>query len=59
MRTLYSSAQKKSVLRGMLVGLAGLAEPVVRTVLRRPMTSYLPFLNHLAFQKRPDTATTG
>ncbi len=59
MRTLYSSAQKKNPIRRMLVGLAGLAEPVMRTVLRRPPTSYLPFLNHLAFQKRAGTASGG
>lgn len=48
---LYSCAQKRSPARAAAVTLLGLADPVARNVLRRPMTAFMPFLNHLVFKK--------
>jgi 2-polyprenyl-3-methyl-5-hydroxy-6-metoxy-1,4-benzoquinol methylase len=51
-RVLYSRAQKRSGLRLVAVNVMSVADPVCRKVLRRPMTAFMPFLNHLAFKKR-------
>lgn len=49
----------KSLPRSLLVKGLGLFEPVVRAVSGRPVTAFLPYLNHLAFRKagQPPRAT--
>jgi 2-polyprenyl-3-methyl-5-hydroxy-6-metoxy-1,4-benzoquinol methylase len=51
LKSLYSRAVRKSLPRRVAVGALGLAEHAARTALRRPITSYMPFLNHLVFKK--------
>lgn len=51
LKSLYARAVRKTLPRRAIIGALGLAEPVARTVFRRPITSFLPFLNHLVFQK--------
>jgi 2-polyprenyl-3-methyl-5-hydroxy-6-metoxy-1,4-benzoquinol methylase len=52
-RHLYRAAQKKSPARGAVVAVVSLWEPVWRVLTRKPATSFLPYLQHLAFRKRP------
>lgn len=51
LKSLYARAVRKSLPRRAVIGALGLAEPVARTVFRRPITSFMPFLNHLVFEK--------
>lgn len=51
-KTLYARAVKKSLLRGAAVGFLGLGEPLMGGLLRRPPSAFMPFLNHLVFQKQ-------
>jgi len=51
-KTLYARAVKKSPARGLAVNLLGLSEPLLCSLLRRPPSAYMPFLNHLVFQKQ-------
>jgi SAM-dependent methyltransferase len=50
-RFYYSYAQRKSLAKSFVVSLATLFEPVAQKVLRRPLTAFAPYLNHLAFRK--------
>ena len=49
---LYSRAARRSPARAAATKFLGAAEFLSRNVLRRPITSFMPFLQHLAFQKR-------
>jgi len=51
LKYVYSHAAKRSTGRRLAVGILGFAEPVMRKFLRRPISSFMPFLQHLAFQK--------
>ena len=51
LKHLYRHAVRKSPLRHMAVSALSLAEPVTRRVFRRPITAYMPFLQHLVFKK--------
>jgi len=51
LKSLYARAVRKSLPRRAVIAALGLAEPVARTVFRRPITSFMPFLNHLVFEK--------
>jgi len=51
LKYLYGHAVRKSPVRGAAVAALGLAEPLTRRVLRRPITAYMPFLQHLVFKK--------
>ena len=48
---LCSRAQRKSLGRRAAVTALSLAEWASRTVMRRPITAFMPFLNHLVYQK--------
>jgi 2-polyprenyl-3-methyl-5-hydroxy-6-metoxy-1,4-benzoquinol methylase len=56
---LYRDAKVKTPLRRAVVGTLGLLEPAVRTVLRRPVMAFTPFLNHIAFRKRQQDGSSG
>jgi 2-polyprenyl-3-methyl-5-hydroxy-6-metoxy-1,4-benzoquinol methylase len=49
--TVYQHSRIRSGKRELAVRALGLAEPFVRRVLRRPITAFLPYLQHLAFRK--------
>jgi len=48
----YSRAAKRSVGRRVAASMLGAADLAARTCLRRPITAFMPFLQHLAFQKK-------
>lgn len=48
---LYSHALKRSLGRATAVKALELMDPIARKFLRRPMTAFMPFLNHLVFKK--------
>ena len=50
---LYEDARVKSPRRRALVSALSLAERGVRAFKRKPVMAYMPFLNHLAFRKKP------
>lgn len=52
---LYEGARVKTTLRRTVVSALGLLEPGVRTILRRPVMAFTPYLNHLAFRKRVES----
>lgn len=47
----YGRAVNHSLPRSMAVGMLGMLEPVCRRILHRPITAFMPFLNHLVFKK--------
>jgi hypothetical protein len=51
--TLYRHAEVKSTLRSAAVRMLGFVEPILKLTSRQHVTAFLPFLNHLAFRKRP------
>jgi 2-polyprenyl-3-methyl-5-hydroxy-6-metoxy-1,4-benzoquinol methylase len=54
MRRLYARAARRSFTRWLATSAVGLVEPVARNVLHRPITAFMPFLNHLAFRKKSE-----
>jgi 2-polyprenyl-3-methyl-5-hydroxy-6-metoxy-1,4-benzoquinol methylase len=51
LKRLYAHAVRRSFVRTMAVQGLSLAEPVARQVFRRPISAFMPFLNHLGFKK--------
>jgi 2-polyprenyl-3-methyl-5-hydroxy-6-metoxy-1,4-benzoquinol methylase len=51
--TVYRYARVKNAQRLITAQAVGMTEPLFKLLLRQPIQAFLPFLNHLAFRKRP------
>ena len=51
LKHLYSYARNKSFSKKIIINILNLFEPLALYIPRRPITAFMPFLNHLAFQK--------
>jgi len=51
LRYMYAHAVRRSPARAAAIQTASAAEPIVRKVFHKPVTAFMPFLNHLVFRK--------